>query len=66
MMKTTQTRTGNQGRFRTRLLFDGPAIRRILAETVVNAVLVEVGNVIADQPQTASPWSPRAYGMVAG
>jgi len=49
MMQTAQARAGKHRRFRTRLVLDWPAIRCVLAETVVNAVLVKVGDVITDK-----------------
>ena len=49
MMETTQSRVGKHCRFRTGLGLNRPASRRILAETVVNAVLVKIGNVITHQ-----------------
>jgi len=49
MVETAQARAGKHRRFRARLLLDRSAIRCVLAETVVNAVLVKVGNVIPDQ-----------------
>ena len=49
MMETAQARAGKHRRFRTGLGLNRPASRRILAETVVNAVLVKIGNVITHQ-----------------
>jgi hypothetical protein len=49
MMETAQASAGEHRRFRARLLLDRPAIRCVLAETIVNTVLVKIGNVIADQ-----------------
>ncbi len=50
MMQTTQTGAGNYLRLRTRLLLDRPAIRGVLAQRVMNTVLLEVGDVFPDQP----------------
>ena len=50
MMQTAQARAGNHRRLRTRLFFDCPAMRRVFATRVVNAVLVKVGDVFPDQP----------------
>jgi hypothetical protein len=49
MMETAQAGAGKHSRFRTRLVLNRPAIRRILAETIVNAVLVKIGHVITNQ-----------------
>ena len=48
-METTQSSTRNQSRLRTRLVFHWPAMRCVLTECVVNAILVEVGDVIANK-----------------
>ena len=48
-METTQSSTRNQSRLRTRLVFHWPAIRGVLTQGVVNAILVEVGDVVADE-----------------
>ena len=49
MVETAQARAGNHRRFRTWLVLDRSAVRRVLAETVVNAVLVKIGNVLPEQ-----------------
>ncbi len=49
MMETAQALARKHGRVRTGLGLNRPAIRRILAETVVNAVLVKIANVITHQ-----------------
>jgi hypothetical protein len=49
MMETAQASAGKHRRFRARLLLDRPTIRCVLAETIVNTVLVKIGNIIADQ-----------------
>jgi hypothetical protein len=49
MMETAQARAGKHGGFVTRPILNWPAIRRVLPETIVNAVLVEVGDVLTDQ-----------------
>jgi hypothetical protein len=49
MMETAQARAGKHRRFRPRLLLDRSAIRCVLAETVVSALLVKVGNVSPDK-----------------
>ena len=48
-METAQSSTRNQGRLRTRLVFHWPAIRGVLTQCVVNAILVEVGDVVANK-----------------
>jgi hypothetical protein len=50
MMETAQAHAGNDRRFRTRLVLNRPRIRRVLAETVVNAILMKIGDVFPDQP----------------
>ena len=50
MMETTQARTANHSRVRRWLVLDWAAIRRILFQRVVDAVLVVVAHVISDQP----------------
>ena len=50
MMQPAQAGGGNNRRLRTRLLFDWPAMRRVFAKRVVNAVLLKVGDVFPDQP----------------
>ena len=49
MMETAQAWAGKHRRFRTVLGLNRPVSRRILAQTVVNAVLVRIGNVITHQ-----------------
>ena len=42
VVQTTQARVGNHHRLRTRLVFDWPAIRGVLAESIMNTVPVIV------------------------
>jgi hypothetical protein len=50
MMETAQAHAGNDRSFRARLVLNRPVIRGVLAETVVNAILMKIGDVFADQP----------------
>ena len=50
MMETAQARARNQRRLVQRLALDRAVIRRVLLQGVVNAVVVVVVHVIADQP----------------
>ena len=50
MMEAAQLGVGIQDRVRRRLVLDRAAIRRILFQGVVDAVLVVVAHVISDQP----------------
>ena len=50
MVETAQARAGNHCRFRRRFDLNRSAIRGILAEAVVNTVLVKIGNVFPEQP----------------
>ena len=49
MMEASQARAGKHRRFWIRLGLDWPAIRRVLVQTIVNAVLMKIGNVLTDQ-----------------
>ena len=60
MMQTAQTRAGDYRRLRLRLLLDGPALRGVFVERVVNAVLLKVGNVFPNQP-TQVPFVERDH-----
>ena len=50
MMETAQAPATNDCRFRTRLVLNRPRIRRVLTETVVNTILMKIGDVFPDQP----------------
>ena len=48
-METTQSSTRNQSRLRTRLVFHWPAMWCVLTEGVVNAIVMVVGDVVANK-----------------
>jgi hypothetical protein len=49
-METAQTRTGNHDPVRRRLPLDLASIRGVLAQGVMNAVVVIIVHVVSDQP----------------
>src|SRR5260370_13057913 len=49
----------NHHRPRTRLLFDGPAIRCVLLQAVVNPIFVKVGNDFAPEVELKAPGAVR-------
>ncbi len=50
MVETAQARAGNHCCFRSELVLNRPAIRCVLVETVVNAVLLGRSSVWASDP----------------
>ena len=50
MMQAAQTRTTDHGRISAGLLLNEAGVRRVLFQGIVNAVLMVVAYVIADQP----------------
>ena len=50
MMESAQACVRNHDRIRRRLLLDEAAIRRVLIESIVNAILVVITHVVTNQP----------------
>ena len=62
MVQSTQARHRYHGRRRSRPLFHWPAVRRVLLQGVVNAVVVVVPHVFAHEP--AKVWLVQRDDMV--